>query len=973
MTTGGPGEPRPHVEQRVTATAGFAYGTIGADIHVFGDETPVYLPAKWRPPPETDAKWLSELPSRMLNARFSVVPFTGRESELTALRQWRGSDPRLAVRWLHTPGGQGKTRLAAQFASDSAKAGWQVATAAHGPGAVRPSPGSQDLRAGDGQGLVLLVDYADRWPLIHLTWLFSNALLHRPGVRARVLLLARTAGSWPAVQGALAGHQASTSLQGLGGLPDGSEERAEMYTAARDAFASRYGLPVPAHALPPPGSLSRPDFGLTLTLHMAALVAVDAHVTGRRLPSEAAGLTVYLLDREHLQWAQLFSSGGLPARRPTGSQREFETPPQVMNRTVFAAALTGPVSSPSGISVVEELSTPLPAPQVLADHSYCYPPPEPDHGTVLEPLYPDRLAEDFLALTLPGHTADYPAMPWSGTTVSTLLSRDEQGAAPVWAPRAVTFLSAAAQRWPHVGSRYLYPLLGADPALALAAGSAALTTLASLDDVPPELLAAIEFRFPLRRHVDLDMGIASVASRLAQHRLAEADSDDLITRAAEYGKLGSRLLNAGLHERALEAFEQVVAAHQSLVAQDAAYEPALAAALTQLGTCLGLSGRGKEALAAAQQALSSYRRLAAARPELYEGLCAGELGNIGLWLAMAGRTEEALAASEESVAVWRRLAAADPVMEELLAQALHNHGNHLSDMGRPADAANALRQAVSVRRRLADQDPATYGPDLADSLTNLSNHLAAQGKRPEALETSRQAVELYRRLTKINPDAYEGNLALALTSLGADLSETGCWDEAIVVTEEAVALRRRLAASNLAAHEPPLALSLTNLGWFRLSANRPVEALEACEEAVAIRERLAATEPEVYRADLAQSLISFGLCLAGNGQPAKGLRATIRSAELYRRAMADNPAAYSLELARALNNIGRFHALASRWKEALAAVDEALTLASRIASVNPTAYAELVGSLRKTQEACLRRQVSQAPRGWKFRNRGTTG
>ncbi|MEU7382132.1 MULTISPECIES: tetratricopeptide repeat protein [unclassified Streptomyces] len=964
MTAGRSGEPQPHIEQRVTATAGFAYGTIGADIHVFGDGTPVYLLARWRPSPEADAEWLSELPSRMLNARFSVVPFTGRKAELAVLRQWRDNGPRLAVRWLHAPGGQGKTRLAARFVRESAEAGWQAVTAVHGPGAVQPPPGSQDLRTGDDQGLVLLVDYADRWPLTHLTWLLSNALLHRPGVRTRVLLLARTAESWPAVRGALANHQAGTSIQQLGELPDGSEARADMYAAAHDAFASRYGLPVPGRTLPPPGPLDQPGFGLTLTLHMAALVAVDAHVTGRRPPSEMAGLTVYLLDREHLQWAQLFSSGGRPAQRPAGSQREFRTPPQVMNHTVFAAALIGPVSSRAGVSVVEELSAPLPAPQVLADHSYCYPPPEPDHGSVLEPLYPDRLAEDFLALTLPGHTADYPAMPWSETTVATLLSRGGQGAAPLWAPRAVTFLTAAAQRWPHVGSRYLYPLLDADPALALAAGSAALSALAALDDVPPELLAAVESHFPLRRHVDLDAGIASVASRLLQHRLGGVDGDDLATRAAEYRKLGNRLSNAGLHERALEAFEQAVTACRPLAAQDAAlYEPELAAALTHLGTCLALLGRGEEALAATQQAVSSYRRLAAARPETYEGLYAGTLSNVGLWLAMRGRRQEALAASEESVAVWRRMAAADPAREEFLAQVLHNHGNQLSDMGRPADAADALRQAVAIRRRLADQDPATYEPDLADSLINLANHLAAQGKRSEALESSWQATELYRRLAKVNPEAHEGNLAIALTSLGADLAEGGRRDEAIGVTEESVALRRRLAAGNLVVYEPLLAQSLSNLGWFRLSANRPAEALEACEEAVAIRERLAAAEPDVHRADLAQSLTHLGACLARNGRPAEGLRATVRSAELYRHAVADNPAAYTLELARALNNIGRFLALASRWKEALAAVDEALTLAHRTASANPLAYANLVGSLRDIKEACLRRQVPGASHG----------
>jgi len=105
--------------QNVTAVSGFAYGVIGADIHVFGSGLPLYLLANWQAEPVADREWLRELPSRMLNARRAVVPFTGRDGDLAQLLQWRNSDRRLAVRWLHAPGGQGKTRLAAKLAADA--------------------------------------------------------------------------------------------------------------------------------------------------------------------------------------------------------------------------------------------------------------------------------------------------------------------------------------------------------------------------------------------------------------------------------------------------------------------------------------------------------------------------------------------------------------------------------------------------------------------------------------------------------------------------------------------------------------------------------------------------------------------------------------------------------------------------------------------------------------------------------------
>ena len=119
-----------------------AYGVVGADLHVFGDGTPVYVLENWRGVPESDPAWLRELPSRMLNARFAVVDFTGRDDELAQLQHWRRNGPRLAARWLHGPSGAGKTRLAAQFAAQS-----------------------------------MIVDYADRWPHSHRRAKLSRAVV----------------------------------------------------------------------------------------------------------------------------------------------------------------------------------------------------------------------------------------------------------------------------------------------------------------------------------------------------------------------------------------------------------------------------------------------------------------------------------------------------------------------------------------------------------------------------------------------------------------------------------------------------------------------------------------------------------------------------------------------------------------------------------------------------------------------------
>ena len=90
--------------------------------------------------------------------------------------------------------------------------------------------------------------------------------------------------------------------------------------------------------------------------------------------------------------------------------------------------------------------------QLLKDHAQCY--PSYDDEIVLEPLYPDRLGEDFIALTTPGHqNAAYPADPWTYGVLERLLSMSEDEHAPhPWALSVKTLLVEIGSRWPHIAS-----------------------------------------------------------------------------------------------------------------------------------------------------------------------------------------------------------------------------------------------------------------------------------------------------------------------------------------------------------------------------------------------------------------------------------------------------------------------------------------------------------------------------------------
>ncbi|MFG3602529.1 tetratricopeptide repeat protein [Micromonospora chersina] len=75
---------------------------------------------------------------------------------------------------------------------------------------------------------------------------------------------------------------------------------------------------------------------------------------------------------------------------------------------------------------------------------------------------------------------------------------------------------------------------------------------------------------------------------------------------------------------------------------------------------LSETGRRDEALAAIEEAATTYRRLADANPAAYLPNLAASLNNLSVDLGEAGRRDEALAAIEEAATIRRQLADANP-------------------------------------------------------------------------------------------------------------------------------------------------------------------------------------------------------------------------------------------------------------------------------------------------------------------------
>src|SRR6266545_1369557 len=174
---------------------------VQGDITISDQARPLYfvdahVPIADQQPSVSQAR---QQPSRLLHPRYELVSFVGRTEELNRLAAWRDSIEATSVLLVHGPGGQGKSRLAMQFARASQQNEWEVLQAHHvdDPAvAIRPNAASlqQGGRAATGRSVLLVVDYAERWPVSHLLELVASGA--RQGRRTRVLLLARPTGRW---------------------------------------------------------------------------------------------------------------------------------------------------------------------------------------------------------------------------------------------------------------------------------------------------------------------------------------------------------------------------------------------------------------------------------------------------------------------------------------------------------------------------------------------------------------------------------------------------------------------------------------------------------------------------------------------------------------------------------------------------------------------------------------------------------
>ena len=217
-------------------------------------------------------------PSAWLRPECRIVPFAGRDTELTGLTAWLRVPRPVSAHVVTGSAGLGKTRLAQQLCQEMAGDGWTTGT-------VRDNVTIADLTALGAldRPLLVVVDHAEtRFEEIRA---LADAFLARDPTAppARLLLLDREPGEWlhhlrTHTDGHVSGLFRTAGELDLGPAAPAKEQRRAEFHRAAHAYADFAGLPVPD--LTPPQDLTHARYASTRVLHATALITLLEQHTG---------------------------------------------------------------------------------------------------------------------------------------------------------------------------------------------------------------------------------------------------------------------------------------------------------------------------------------------------------------------------------------------------------------------------------------------------------------------------------------------------------------------------------------------------------------------------------------------------------------------------------------------------------------------------------------------------------------------
>ena len=515
-----------------------------------------------RPGPAVDRR-VSEL----LDPHIGVVPFVGRDGELTRLISWCAADQAGRTRLVTGGGGVGKTRVALQLAKMLADQGWRCVWVGDGEeaGAVRAVRGVEQGR------VLLIVDYAETRQ--GLGTMLRQAATDE-GQALRVLLLARHAGDWwqrlkagePVVRAMI--RDADRLIEELSATAQTGLTDLEVAREAMPFFAAKLDL----HSASPERVVltGDPPVVRILDLHAGALIAV---LETSEMPDRAElriDLTTALedlLSHEKRYWFGRAEELGL-LNGPQGLTSEQ------LSQIVATACLLGASSQDDAMKMLSRVPLVNPTPKVANWLRDLYP---PDSGQGwLGSLHPDRLAELHV-------TQELDESPELADGCLTNLDNRQ-------ASQALVFLARASGENP-IARQLLLPLLYKFPAIIAEVQGGQETMIAIANTIPSPSIVLGEAHTAL------------VA------RIVEAQLPGTVNRGGWLHSYGILLSSLGKREQALAVAEEAITIYRNLsLSHPETSLPDLAFLLNSQSDLLRILGQREKALTAAEEAVSICRR-----------------------------------------------------------------------------------------------------------------------------------------------------------------------------------------------------------------------------------------------------------------------------------------------------------------------------------------------------------------------------
>jgi tetratricopeptide (TPR) repeat protein len=764
-------------------------------------------------------------PSYLLRPGNQVVPYRPPVEDLLALSRWRDGREDRSVLLLHGPGGQGKTRTAQHFAACASADGWSVAQARDLSTAAPVLPPAQALPS---DRLLIVVDYAERWPHKRLLAMLQSTREDYPARVLRVLLLARSAPhQWDPLMAELEPLHIAWAkpieLTGFGGTP-----REALFAEAATAFA--HALGVPEVSPPAPDDLADPAYASPLTLHMAALAGVVAAVQDDARPTD---ISHYLLLHEQRRWNTSVAA-------------------ETVRSLVVLATLFGPVRTRDAaralLLAIGAADGRHEADKALKAHRAVYP-----SKWHLAPLRPDRFAEDFLGWHL---SRD----PDAADDLAALLTGDGAVLQEGDIRQALIVLANAARHEPVRG--LLDEVITKRPDLA---ETSPAIMLAVAEHLPPH--TAMEIALRPAGAVELTYARLKLAERAA-HAIPEG-----APALADIGGLwllGKSLMDYGDHAQAEVVLGKAVRRMRERHDDPVAGNPVdLADLLNLYAESLAFSGRESDSVRVMAEAIELLREQPPGSTEdeasRRKRVLARSLSNQANALAGVEDLRGALAAAKESVGLYEELAAQDAEEYAVaLVRAEARVGGLLHDLGRPEEAVRIGRKAADALRWLSADDPEAHRIDYADTLFNLALSLKEIGQTGHAALALSEAADLYRYLAQHIPLRFLDRLGECLHALSGVLEDLGRAGEMVTVLRELVTVEQQLRQES----EPDdrrYAITMFSLGQQLAGLEDYEHAVPALTEAIDLCRNLAGLYPEGAGYAMSAALVMLSIAQSALG------------------------------------------------------------------------------------------------------------